>query len=374
MKFPNQKILLEAAAKIKLAVFDVDGVLTDGRLILGNNGNEYKCFHVRDGHGLVMLLESGCKVAVITARSSTIVAERMSALGIEYVYQGEQDKGARLHNLIDELGLKPEHVIYVGDDVIDLPAMTKVGLPVAVADAHDEVKNHAAWITKQPGGKGAVREVCELITRRKHRELRGDQHALAGGAPCFEVAMGVCRIGQRIAPVDKRGDRAALQHLEKRTGAGLQRRRRVVLLEEAGAHDPDGLFAAAVSESALRRSARRAAVEHQRAAGAKAGDGGLGGVPADGIVDHGEPLAAGEFGDAGGNLLPPVVDGVAAAVGFGEPALLVAAAAADRRWRPHVRAIGRAASRYRRPPHEPARYRPVARRRSCGSGIPPSCP
>lgn len=167
MKPPDKKILLEAAAKIKLAVFDVDGVLTDGRLILGDDGDEYKCFHVRDGHGLAMLLESGCKVAVITARSSNIVAERMAALGIEYVYQGEKDKGARMQNLIDEFKLGPENVIYVGDDVIDLPAMTRVGLPVAVADAHATVKNHAVWITEQPGGRGAVREVCELIMQAR---------------------------------------------------------------------------------------------------------------------------------------------------------------------------------------------------------------
>lgn len=161
----DRKALIEKAANIKLAVFDVDGVLTDGKLILGENGNEYKSFHVRDGHGLVMLLESGCKIAVITARSSKIVAERMESLGIEYVYQGEKDKGARLMKLIAELGLEREQVAYVGDDVIDLPAMIKVGLPIAVADARPEVKQHADWITEDRGGQGAVREVCELIMK-----------------------------------------------------------------------------------------------------------------------------------------------------------------------------------------------------------------
>ena len=159
----DKKTILNIASNIKLAVFDVDGVLTDGRLILGENGNEYKCFNVRDGHGLVMLLESGCKIAVITARSSNIVAERMASLGIEYVYQGEKDKGARLLKLINDLGYTRDDVTYVGDDVIDLPAMTKVGLPIAVADAHPEVKNFAIWTTEQAGGQGAVREVCELI-------------------------------------------------------------------------------------------------------------------------------------------------------------------------------------------------------------------
>jgi 3-deoxy-D-manno-octulosonate 8-phosphate phosphatase (KDO 8-P phosphatase) len=161
----DKKELLEKAAKIKLAVFDVDGVLTDGKLILGESGNEYKAFHVRDGLGMVMLKESGCHIAVITARSSSIVAERMTSLGIEYVYQGEKDKGDRLMKLIDELGIQREQVAYVGDDLIDLPAMTKVGLPVAVADARPEVKEHADLITEGRGGQGAVREVCELIMK-----------------------------------------------------------------------------------------------------------------------------------------------------------------------------------------------------------------
>ncbi len=165
----DKKALIKKAANIKLAVFDVDGVLTDGKLILGENGNEYKSFHVRDGHGLVMLLESGCNIAVITARSSKIVAERMASLGIEYVYQGEKDKGARLMKLIDELGLTHEQVVYVGDDVIDLPAMVKVGLAIAVADARPEVKQHADWTTEDRGGQGAVREVCELIMKAQDK-------------------------------------------------------------------------------------------------------------------------------------------------------------------------------------------------------------
>ena len=161
----DKKSYMEKAVNIKLAVFDVDGVLTDGKLILGESGDEYKSFHVRDGHGLVMLLETGCKIAVITARSSNIVAERMASLGIKYVFQGEKDKGARLLKLIEELGLERHQVAYVGDDVIDLPAMINVGLPIAVADAHPEVKNNAAWVTENRGGQGAVREVCELIMR-----------------------------------------------------------------------------------------------------------------------------------------------------------------------------------------------------------------
>jgi len=159
----NEKALSETAANIKLVVFDVDGVLTDGKLVLGENGNEYKSFHVRDGHGIVMLMETGCNVAVITARSSKIVAERMSSLGIKYIYQGEKDKGKAIKNLFDQLGLMPSEIAYVGDDIIDLPAMNKVALPIAVADAHPEVRKIAKFITKNNGGQGAAREVCELI-------------------------------------------------------------------------------------------------------------------------------------------------------------------------------------------------------------------
>ena len=159
----DEKALSETAANIKLVVFDVDGVLTDGKLILGENGNEYKSFHVRDGHGIVMLMETGCNVAVITARSSKIVAERMSSLGIKYIYQGEKDKGKAIKNLFDQSGLMPSEIAYVGDDIIDLPAMDKVALPIAVADAHPEVRKIAKFITKNNGGQGAAREVCELI-------------------------------------------------------------------------------------------------------------------------------------------------------------------------------------------------------------------
>ncbi len=159
----DHDVYMEKAAHIKLAVFDVDGVLTNGQLILGESGDEYKCFHVRDGHGLVMLLGSGCHIAVITARSSKIVSERMAQLGIKYVYQGEQDKGARLLKLLDELSLSTEQVLYVGDDVIDLPAMARVGLAVAVNDAHPLVRENAHWVTENCGGQGAVREVCEAI-------------------------------------------------------------------------------------------------------------------------------------------------------------------------------------------------------------------
>jgi len=153
----------DKAAAIKLAVFDVDGVLTDGRLILGSNGEEYKAFHVHDGLGLVLLQKAGIRVAVISARSSNVVAERMAALGIEYVYQGREDKRTALAGLLADLDMQPEDTLFVGDDLLDLPAMGSAGLAVAVADAHPLVRKHADWVTTLPGGRGAAREVCEML-------------------------------------------------------------------------------------------------------------------------------------------------------------------------------------------------------------------
>jgi 3-deoxy-D-manno-octulosonate 8-phosphate phosphatase (KDO 8-P phosphatase) len=157
------KDILARAEQIELVIFDVDGVLTDGGLILGEDGNEYKVFHSRDGLGLVMLRESGCHVAVISGRSSDIVSERMATLGIEYVYQGKNDKGRVLEDLLDKLNVDAQATAYVGDDLIDLPAMRRVGLAIAVADAHALVIERAHWTTKEIGGRGAAREVCELI-------------------------------------------------------------------------------------------------------------------------------------------------------------------------------------------------------------------
>ena len=161
--------ILDKAAAIRLAVFDVDGVLTDGRLILGSGGEEHKSFHVHDGLGLVMLREAGLKVAVISARSSAIVAERMASLGIEFVYQGREDKHASLSGLLQELDMAPEQTAFTGDDLLDLPAMSLAGLAIAVANAHPFVQEHADWVTTREGGRGAVREVCELLLRAQGR-------------------------------------------------------------------------------------------------------------------------------------------------------------------------------------------------------------
>jgi 3-deoxy-D-manno-octulosonate 8-phosphate phosphatase (KDO 8-P phosphatase) len=155
--------VLRRAALVKLAVFDVDGVLTDGRLILGDDGQEYKAFHSRDGHGLRMLQDSGINVAIITGRTSQVVAKRARELGIEHVYQGRRNKLPALEELLDLLQLQNDAVAYVGDDVVDLPVMRRVGLAVAVGDAHDYAKRYAHWVTTAHGGRGAAREVCELL-------------------------------------------------------------------------------------------------------------------------------------------------------------------------------------------------------------------
>ena len=161
--------ILERARKIRLVIFDVDGVLTDGRLILDDRGTEYKAFHSRDGHGMKMLQETGVRIGIITGRSSEVVKHRMASLGIEHVYQGQKDKLVAYADLKTKLALHAEQIAYVGDDVVDLPVMRQVGLAIAVADAHDWVKKHSHWHTPQLGGHGAARDVCELIMEAQHQ-------------------------------------------------------------------------------------------------------------------------------------------------------------------------------------------------------------
>jgi 3-deoxy-D-manno-octulosonate 8-phosphate phosphatase (KDO 8-P phosphatase) len=155
--------ILEKAQKIKLVVFDVDGVLTDGRLIIGDDGQEYKSFHSRDGHGMRLLQYTGVKIAVITGRTSKTVEHRMRDLGISHVYQGQKVKLPAFEALIQDLSLDADECAYVGDDWVDLSIMQRVGLAIAVQDADALVKKHAHWITPSKGGYGAAREVCELI-------------------------------------------------------------------------------------------------------------------------------------------------------------------------------------------------------------------
>lgn len=155
----------ERAQRIKLAIFDVDGVLTDGTFLIGDDGQQYKAFYTKDGQGLRMLQDSGITVGIITGRTSEVVKHRMRELGVEHVYQGQRDKVGAYENLLQKLGLSHDESAYVGDDVIDLPVMRRVGFSVAVRDAEPLVKQYAHWITPRHGGLGAVRDVCEFIMR-----------------------------------------------------------------------------------------------------------------------------------------------------------------------------------------------------------------
>ncbi len=156
-------LLFEKTKNIKLLILDVDGVLTDGRLYFDNDGNEYKCFHARDGHGIKLLRQTGIEVAVISGRRSNSVALRMKSLGIEHVYQGHENKLDAFSELLHKCSITPEQAAHVGDDLLDLPIMSRVGLSIAVEDANFAVKERADWCTALPGGQGAVREVCDFI-------------------------------------------------------------------------------------------------------------------------------------------------------------------------------------------------------------------
>ncbi|RLA08910.1 MAG: hypothetical protein DRQ51_00730 [Gammaproteobacteria bacterium] len=149
--------------KIKCLLLDVDGVLTDSKLYLDNNGVESKTFNSKDGLGLRMLQDSGIEVGVITARNSKIVQHRADELGFKYVYQDRKQKLPAFEEFLSDSGLKPDEITYVGDDLIDLPILSRVGFAVAVADSHKIVLKMADYITTLNGGCGAVREVCEKI-------------------------------------------------------------------------------------------------------------------------------------------------------------------------------------------------------------------
>lgn len=155
--------VLERARRIRLLVLDVDGVLTDGRLYLSASGEELKVFHVRDGSGLVALQRAGVTVAIVSGRDSPAVTRRAAELGIRHVRQGVADKGAELDRLLGELGVAPEELACVGDDTPDAPMLRRAGLAIGVADAHPALLASAHWVTRAKGGRGAVREVCDLL-------------------------------------------------------------------------------------------------------------------------------------------------------------------------------------------------------------------
>jgi 3-deoxy-D-manno-octulosonate 8-phosphate phosphatase (KDO 8-P phosphatase) len=154
---------LKKAAGIKAAVFDVDGVLTDGKLYFTSNGVEYKAFHSQDGLGIKLLLSAGLEVAIITARNSELVTRRMHELGVKHIFQGQNNKLQALNLLKQQLTVQDAQIAYAGDDLNDVAAIRQVGLGIAVANASPFVHAHADWSTTRQGGNGAVREICEFI-------------------------------------------------------------------------------------------------------------------------------------------------------------------------------------------------------------------
>lgn len=155
--------VIARAANIRLVIFDVDGVLTDGRLFFDEAGREYKSFHARDGHGIKLLRSTGVEAAVISGRQAQTVARRMESLGVELVFQGVEDKLDTLESICRTLQITADQVAHVGDDLLDLPVMRRVGLSIAVADANPSIAPFAHWTTRCGGGTGAAREVCDLI-------------------------------------------------------------------------------------------------------------------------------------------------------------------------------------------------------------------
>ncbi len=157
----------QRAARVRLMVFDVDGVLTDGRLYFGPQGEAMKVFDVRDGHGVKMLIENGVEVAWLSARNSDIVTARARELGVARVLQGRSDKAGAFVTLLADAAVSSDDTGYIGDDLPDLPAMRSVGFAATVADGCEAAKTAAHWITPQRGGRGAVRALAEFILRAK---------------------------------------------------------------------------------------------------------------------------------------------------------------------------------------------------------------
>jgi 3-deoxy-D-manno-octulosonate 8-phosphate phosphatase (KDO 8-P phosphatase) len=172
--------IIKRAREIRLLILDVDGVLTDGSIILDNDGNEFKAFHVRDGHGIRMLGKPGMPVAIITGRYSKVVERRAAELGIVDIFQRCHNKLEAYRELLDKYGLSDRQTAYIGDDVVDIPLLKRVGLAVSVADGCDEAKAAAMLVTEHCGGRGAVREVTDLLLRAQGRldQLIDEYHQL----------------------------------------------------------------------------------------------------------------------------------------------------------------------------------------------------
>jgi 3-deoxy-D-manno-octulosonate 8-phosphate phosphatase (KDO 8-P phosphatase) len=155
----------DKAKNIKLVIFDVDGVLTDGSITLDNDGNEYKSFHVRDGHGIKLLIRAGIKAAIITGRNSKVVKRRARELGITDLYQGVFKKSLVYERLLTKYKLRDEDVAFMGDDIVDIELLKRAGLSAVPSDADENVRNLAMFISSKKGGRGAAREFIELILK-----------------------------------------------------------------------------------------------------------------------------------------------------------------------------------------------------------------
>lgn len=153
-------------AGIRLLLLDVDGVMTDGRIYYDAKGGEIKSFDVKDGHGLKLLMRAGIQVGIITGRRSPIVQRRAEELGIEIVYQGAKNKLEPYQEILRDCGFRNDEVAYVGDDLVDLPILMRVGFSATVSDAVEEVKERVDYVASRQGGRGAVREICELLLKR----------------------------------------------------------------------------------------------------------------------------------------------------------------------------------------------------------------
>ncbi len=161
--------MLIRARRVRLLLMDCDGVLTDGRIMLTGESDEQKSFHTHDGHGLVLLHRAGLRSGIISGRTSPVVERRARELGIHFLHQGSLDKIKEFELVLSEADVKSEEVAYVGDDVVDIPLMMRAGLAVAVADAVEETRAAAHYVTERAGGHGAVREVAELILKAQGR-------------------------------------------------------------------------------------------------------------------------------------------------------------------------------------------------------------
>jgi 3-deoxy-D-manno-octulosonate 8-phosphate phosphatase (KDO 8-P phosphatase) len=159
----NAMNVMDRASRVRIAAFDVDGILTDGRLYYTDSGEEIKAFHVQDGHGIKMLSKSGIAVAIITSRTSRVVENRARDLGIGFLFQGVANKLDTLHDLLRRLQIDMQEASYMGDDLIDLPVLRRCGFAASVPDAPAVVRKHAHYVTRAAGGCGAVREFAELV-------------------------------------------------------------------------------------------------------------------------------------------------------------------------------------------------------------------